>query len=111
MSLDQILNILVAVAVFVIIAVIIGLGLALADKFLQVIKDIRSETVEKMLPGLNCGACGYPGCAGMTEGLLSGEAKKVSQCKPSNKAQREAIRDYLAATPGPDGSVIKVAAE
>lgn len=111
MTTEAILNILVAVLVFVGIAMIVGLGLALADKFLQVIRDIRFETVEKMLPGLNCGACGYPGCAGMTEGLLNGDAKKVSRCKPSNKAQREAIRDYLAATPGPDGAVIKVDAE
>ncbi len=60
-----------------------------------------------MLPGFNCGACGYPGCAGMAEGIIE-EGIKLSLCKPAKKDQLEAIQSYLKETPGPDGETVEV---
>lgn len=105
---NDILNIVTATVMFTVVSILIGLLLALSDKYLQVQVDERYQKVYDMLPHLDCGACGYPGCAGMTEGLLSGDAKQVSRCKPSKPAQRQAIKDYLANTPGPDGKTIIV---
>ena len=51
-----------------------------------------------MLPGYNCGGCGNPGCSGMAEKLVSGEAD-VSLCKPSKADVKEAIKKYLAEHP------------
>ena len=28
---------------------------------------------KQMLPGTNCGACGYPGCLGLSEAIVSGD--------------------------------------
>lgn len=108
MTIESILNIVTATAMFLGVSILLGLLLAVSEKYLKVAVDERFAKVESLLPGLNCGACGYPGCAGMTGGLLSGEAKKVSQCRPSNAQQREAIKDFLAKTPGPDGKTISV---
>ena len=40
-----------------------------AKKF-KVEEDPRIDAVTEMLPGANCGGCGYPGCRGMAEALV-----------------------------------------
>lgn len=40
-----------------------------AQKF-KVEEDPRIDEVEKMLPGANCGGCGFPGCRGMADALV-----------------------------------------
>lgn len=101
-------NILIATGVITLIGLLLGLFLALADKTLTVKIDPRVEIVSKMLPGLNCGLCGNPGCIPMAESLLSGRQKHVSDCKPSRPEQRVKIRDYINATPDEKGNFIKV---
>ncbi|KKL55025.1 hypothetical protein LCGC14_2259550 [marine sediment metagenome] len=55
---------------FVSVASMGGLGLilaailAVADKKLAVQEDPLVEKAFVILPGANCGACGYPGCLG-----------------------------------------------
>lgn len=73
----------------------LGLLLAIAGKVLYVEVDNRVETIIGMLPGLNCGACGFPGCQGLAEGLVSGEASSPSQCKPSTEVQRKRISVFM----------------
>ena len=99
-----------AVLVMLVIGALLGLLLGVAGKFLAVPVDPRVETVTAMLPNYNCGGCGYAGCAGLAEGLVNGEVKKVSQCKPSKEDVRQNIVKYLAETPGPDGNTVNVSA-
>ncbi len=101
-------DILTAMAIVGAIGALLGLILAIANQVFKVEVDPRFEVVRDLLPQYNCGACGYPGCAGLAEALVSGEVRKVSQCKPSNAEQRQAIADYLNSTPGPDGTITKV---
>ena len=101
-------DILLAAGLMLGVGGLLGLALAIASTKLAIEVDPRYEAVMGMLPGLNCGACGHPGCAGMTDALLDGSEKKVSACRPSKQAQREQIRDYLNSTPGPDGKIAKV---
>jgi Na+-translocating ferredoxin:NAD+ oxidoreductase subunit B len=73
----------------------LGLLLAIAGKFLYVEVDTRVEQITAMLPGYNCGACGYAGCAGLAEALVNGEAKSPTQCKPSTEAHRSRITAFM----------------
>ncbi|HET6785085.1 MAG TPA: (Fe-S)-binding protein [Erysipelotrichaceae bacterium] len=73
----------------------LGLLLAIAGKFLYVEVDTRVEQITGMLPGYNCGACGYAGCAGLAEALVNGEAKSPTQCKPSTEAHRSRITAFM----------------
>lgn len=73
----------------------LGLLLAIAGKFLYVEVDTRVEQITSMLPGYNCGACGYAGCAGLAEALVNGEAKSPTQCKPSTEAHRSRITAFM----------------
>jgi electron transport complex protein RnfB len=82
-----------AIVLMVVLGLILGLGLGLADKFLAVEVDERVETVASMLPGYNCGSCGYAGCNGMAEALVSGEVSKVGTCRPCKPDRKQEIVD------------------
>ena len=57
----------------------IGILLGLADKKLTVKVDEKEEAILGVLPGNNCGGCGYPGCSGLAAAIAKGEAP-VDQC-------------------------------
>ena len=98
------------IKVFVImftIGAVLGAALMLANRFLAVKEDKRQEEALKMLPGYNCGACGYPGCSGMLAALLNRETD-VLQCTPCTPEQKQAIIDYLNSTEGPDGEKLNI---
>ena len=98
---------LYAILMMLVLGAVLGLGLGVADKYLKVETDERVDTVTGMLPGYNCGGCGYPGCSGMAEALVSGEMDHIA-CKPCKDDKKKEIVDYLASTPGPDGNTIKI---
>jgi electron transport complex protein RnfB len=97
-----------AILALVAIGAVLGLILGIANMYLVVEEDNRIADVTEMLPGANCGGCGYPGCAGFANALVGGEVNKVSTCLVSNQEAREKIATYLNETPGPDGTVAKV---
>jgi electron transport complex protein RnfB len=73
---------------------IFGLLIGVFSKVFAVEVDDRLAQLIEMLPGYNCGACGYPGCAGMAEGLSKGEVE-VASCKPAKEEVRDKIRQFL----------------
>lgn len=97
-----------AIILMLVLGAILGLGLGLANQFLSVEVDERVETVTQLLPGYNCGSCGYAGCSGLAEALVDGSLTKVSTCKPSKPDQRQKIVDYLNEAEGPNGEKVTV---
>lgn len=93
--------------VMLILGGVVGLFLYIASVAFKVEADERLEKTIAMLPGYNCGSCGYPGCSGLAQALLDRETDIVC-CRPCTKEQRQAICDYLNNTKGPDGQCLKV---
>ena len=73
--------VIVAVIMMLVLGAVLGLGLGVADKYLKVEADVRVEKVTSLLPGYNCGGCGFPGCSGMAEALVSGDMDHVNLVK------------------------------
>ena len=73
---------------------VFGVLIGICSKVFAVEVDDRIASLIEMLPGYNCGACGYPGCAGMAEGLAKGEVEAAA-CKPAKEEAREKIRQFL----------------
>ena len=96
-----------AILVMLVTGMVLGLLLAVASKIFYVQVDERQEKVTTMLPGYNCGSCGYPGCSGLASALIDKTTDTVN-CRPRKPEQRQAIVDYLNNTPGPDGDTLKV---
>jgi len=57
---------------------VLGLGLAIASKVFYVYVDPRVEAVEELLPGANCGGCGFPGCSANAEAIVAGKSSPAS---------------------------------
>jgi electron transport complex protein RnfB len=91
-----------------VMGLILGLGLAYAADVFKVEEDVRIKTVESLLPGYNCGACGYPGCSGFAEAIVDGEDVKLSMCKPGKDSNYDPILAYLKDHPNTDGSISKI---
>lgn len=87
-------SILIAVAIVAGIGIVAGLGLAIASVLLAVPKDEREEQVRALLPGANCGACGYSGCDGYAAALAKGEAEN-GLCAPGGSDAAAAISALL----------------
>ena len=86
-----------------------GIVLSLANQYLTVVEDPRIDEVEKLLPNYNCGACGTPGCRAFATGIINGEVKNISRCKPGKIDKHfNPILAYLQDHPNPDGSKIDV---
>jgi electron transport complex protein RnfB len=66
--------VIIAVSLLGILGAGFGLILAVASKKLAVDSDPRIGAILEVLPGANCGGCGYPGCAGLAEAIVSGAA-------------------------------------
>ena len=64
--------ILIAVIVLGAIGLIAALVLFLCSKKFAVYEDPRIAQVGSLLPGANCGGCGFPGCSGMANALVKG---------------------------------------
>jgi electron transport complex protein RnfB len=63
-----------AILSLAIAGLVMGGGLAIASKKFAVEVDERIPLIRDILPGANCGACGYPGCDGFAASVVDGSA-------------------------------------
>lgn len=94
-------------AVLVAVLSMVGLGvglsglLAVANRKLYVYEDPRIDQVDGLLPGADCGACGFPGCRAFAEQVVGG-SMAPGNCTVSSEEIREAIADLLGVAVGGD---------
>jgi electron transport complex protein RnfB len=84
-----------SVVIMLVIGAVLGIGLGFASEKFYVETDPAFDDVLNMLPGLNCGACGYPGCNGLAEALVDDKRVKPALCKPASQDARDKISYYL----------------
>ena len=88
------INVLIAGGIILVIAAILGIGLAIANKYFFIEEDDREQKIEEILPGYNCGACGYVGCEAMAKAILDGKVIYVKACKVISEANAEELKKY-----------------
>ena len=86
--------IMMPVVVLGITGVLMGLFLAFASKKFEVEVDPKVEAILAVLPGANCGACGFPGCAGYAAGVAL-EGAKMTLCAPGGPKVAAKIGDIM----------------
>ena len=77
----------------------IGIFLGLADKKFAVEVDEKEEAVLGVLPGNNCGGCGYPGCSGLAAAIAAGEAP-VNACPVGGAPVAAKIGEIMGVSAG-----------
>ncbi|MDL2237686.1 RnfABCDGE type electron transport complex subunit B [Christensenellaceae bacterium OttesenSCG-928-K19] len=76
-----------------------GIMLGAANKKFHVDKDERIEQVRELLPGANCGGCGYPGCDGLASAIVESGAE-ITSCAPLSKDNAVKIGEVMGITVG-----------
>jgi len=80
--------------------VVFGALLAFASEKFAVQVDERQAKIREVLPGANCGGCGYPGCDGFAAAVVAGDAK-VTGCAAGGGKVAEKIGEILGVSAGP----------
>ena len=75
-----------------------AVALAVADKYLTVPEDPRIGKVAELLPGANCGGCGFAGCADYARALVLRGAEN-NLCAPGGAACANAVAAFLGTAP------------
>jgi Na+-translocating ferredoxin:NAD+ oxidoreductase RNF subunit RnfB len=95
---------------------VLGVFLAVVLYFVarrfHVEEDPRIDQVEAMLPGANCGACGYPGCRGMADALVVSDDISALYCPVGGAETMSSVAKFLgkaAAEREPEVAVVRCA--
>ena len=100
------MEILKSVILLGVMGLIFGAVLAFAAQKFAVEVDEREAKILEVLPGANCGGCGFPGCSGYACALVEKKVDSLAACKVSKPEAKEQIKAYLKETPGPDGTTL-----
>jgi len=82
-----------------ILGLLLGLGLAFSAKWLHVKVDPKIVAVQEVLPGTNCGACGFPGCEGAAVAVVGGEAP-VTVCVAGGQGTADDVAEVMGVEAG-----------
>ena len=93
----MLLTIMIPALLLGVLALIFGLVLAYASKVFYVEVDTKAEQVSQILPGANCGACGYPGCAGYADAIIKDDVD-FTLCAPVGAEGMKQIGDIIGKT-------------
>ncbi len=81
-----------------ILGFVFGIALAFLAKVFAVKEDPRIGLIQAALPGVNCGACGYPGCAGYADAILK-NGIEINLCTPGGEKSAKIIGNILGIKP------------
>jgi electron transport complex protein RnfB len=77
-----------------VLGAVLGVVIGVVAKMFAVEVDERIERVGELLPGANCGGCGFAGCADFAKGVVAGNASP-GQCPVCSTADINNIAEYL----------------
>ncbi len=80
------------------LGIVLAMILVIADKKLAVKEDPRVIQVLESLPGANCGACGFAGCAAYANAVVDGKVS-LNNCKPGGQEVAEKLSQILGLEP------------
>lgn len=100
-------QILIPVAVFVVLGALMSTMLAIASRAFAVKTDERVEAIAEILPGANCGGCGYAGCHALAEAIVRGDAK-TSACAAGGEETAKKIAAIMGTE---DASSVRMRAQ
>ena len=84
---------MIGIVVLTVTALILSIILVLVDYLINK-EDPKVKEIEELLPGLNCGTCGYGSCKGMATELLK-DKNLYKNCRPLRGEKLEKFKKYF----------------
>ena len=92
--------ILLAVLIVSGIGLLLGAFLVLANRFFAVEEDETVKELCAILPGANCGACGFSGCSGYAAALAENKQTETTRCPVGGNETAQKIAALLGVAAG-----------
>lgn len=83
-----------AIVLLTLVGALLGLGLGAIKRYLPVTEDPAEKKISDMLPGTQCGQCGFAGCQQAAAALVEGIAP-LNICPPGGPALVQQLADAL----------------
>lgn len=87
-------SIWIPIVILAVMGALFGALLAFASKKFAVKEDPTLEELKGVLPGANCGGCGFPGCAAYAEAVASKKAK-IGLCSVGGNAVSKSMASIM----------------
>lgn len=91
-----------AVLSLAVLGAVFGIVLGVAEKKFAVEVDPRIDAITEVLPGANCGGCGFPGCNGYAAAIVAGTAP-LNSCAPGKDEAYQKIAAIMGVEAGSAG--------
>ena len=78
----------------VIIITVVAFILSLVLVFIEGAVNTKDDKIRALLPGYNCGGCGYGSCDGMAKALAD-KTGDIDKCRPMKKEEKEKLKEYI----------------
>lgn len=88
------MNYIIPILFFLLLGAAAGIVLTIAGKKFYVEPNKKVEEILEILPGINCGACGFSGCEGYAAAIEKGSTFP-NLCKPGGKEAAEKISKLM----------------
>ena len=92
-------EIIIAVASLCAVSAVIGMALSMAEKAFYVEVNQVEMAIREVLPGSNCGGCGYAGCDALAKAIAEGDAP-VTACPVGGQPVAEAAARLMGQEAG-----------
>ena len=96
-------QVLVPVLLLAGLTLIFGAFLVFSAEKFKIKKDERVEKIQEVLPGIDCGACGAPGCEAFAGAVIEGKYA-VNGCKVGGEDVADKISEIMGVKEGSAGT-------
>lgn len=84
---------MIGILIMTFVALLLSILLVFIDAFANG-KNQKSEEYLELLPGYNCGACGFGSCKGMSEAMCE-NVLNYKKCKPLRGEKLKKMEEFL----------------
>ncbi len=88
-------NVWLPIGIAAVLSLLLGIVIVIVAKAFAMPVDKRFDDVRAILPGANCGACGYTGCDGYAHALADDQDKDASKCTVGGPDTAVDLASYL----------------
>lgn len=93
-------TILLTISLIAGIGALAGVILSFASVKFAVEENETAKQIEEVLPGANCGSCGFAGCGGYAAALADGKVESTTLCNPGGAEVAQKIAEILGVESG-----------
>lgn len=92
-------SLLLPIGIVLVLSLVLGIVIVIVANAFALPVDQRFDAIRAILPGANCGACGYTGCDGYARAMTNKETTEATKCPVGGLDVAQDLAAYLGLEP------------